>query len=1259
MESDRNLLFSVLAFQRGAIDADRLAETLAETAADVTLSLPEQMVDRGWLTVEQKTELEQALDQELKTHGDDLEATLAAALDGRCREALCLAPKGESQLETKQTQAYIPDGPVLIGSLDSEEEEAESRERYTLSHLYAKGGMGQVWLAHDPALGREIALKELRPEQADNASVCSRFMTEARVTAQLEHPGIVPVYELGEGGSPYYTMRFVRGGTLGQATRKYHKARADGKADPVGLVKLLGAFVGVCHAIGYAHSKGFIHRDLKGQNVVLGDYGEVIVLDWGLARRIQPVTCTTRTEPDRTHPREVLSEAGINGDETLLPEEEPRTHPASEPQFESGAWPERTIQGQLLGTPAYMAPEQAEGRHRQTDERTDVYGLGAILYEILTGQPPFHAKTTKDMLRKVRHEPPTPPRQINPEVAPALQAVCLKALAKRPEDRYRSAIGLAQEVQRYLADEPVEAYPEPWLRRASRWARKHRTAVAAGAGLAVMAIVALSVSTVLVARERNEARIQGQQARKAVDDMYTEVAESWLEDRLDPVQNKLLEKTLNYYEKFTSHASNDPPVQLEHGRDYQRMGDIHRKFGRTAASEQAYHRALAMLGPLAKKKSVDPEVLRALAVTKLRLGDLLMHRDQTDDAERLFRDAEATIGPLGGGTGARMEDHRILALAMRSRAELLRRKSDLTAAGPLYQAARVLLEKALAASPGHRDIRNELATTNDVLGRLFRDLGETAASEQAYLRAYDLAERLVAECPTIPRYRESLFQACNSLGGVEHETGRWEQAEVHWRRELKEAERLAQDYPERPEYKRFVAAGSSNLGGILTLLGRDHEAEPILRQAINFNTELLSKSPDDHEVRFDLGKCQSNLGYLLLKLGRTQQAISVLEQARDTNRPLAKGFPDTPRYRQLEAGYLSDLGRALVAEGRPGAEEAFRQAMEITESLVSRHPNNAQFQFELARCLDSFSGMLANAQRNDEAENLYQKALAVLETKDHSAWTVERLREKVRLLVNLGDFRSSRSKPGAEQTQRDAVELARELASRQPPARIDRQNLALAQNNLADTLRNAGKLEDARRIFAESVAGLEALAAEVPTAIETQNYLGYVAGQQGELLARMGQPTDARTALEKAVEHQKAAIKLTDGSVPAYREMLVAHLGALAGTDLSLGAYDEAIRTAIELAKAHPTPGQGYLDAAKLLARCATQVQGDTSLAVARRDALGRNCLGRTVVMLREAIDANARLAESIKSDSVFKGLLERPEFQTMLSSLVNLGPTR
>ena len=220
-----------------------------------------------------------------------------------------------------------------------------------------------------------------------------------------------------------------------------------------------------------------------------------------------------------------------------------------------------------------------------------------------------------------------------------MQAICLKALSKRKEERYASATELAQDIERYLADEPVQACPDPLARKALRWARKHRTAVATAAGLLVTSMIALSVGTVLVTRERNEAKLQGQQARQAVDDMYTKVAENWLEDRLDPLQKEFLEKTLAHYQTFTGQAAGDPTVRLEHGRAFQRMGEIHRKLGRLEAANDAFRRALELLEPLHSARPADGEVRRALGLTQTRLGDLLVRRGQNDQAEPLYREA--------------------------------------------------------------------------------------------------------------------------------------------------------------------------------------------------------------------------------------------------------------------------------------------------------------------------------------------------------------------------------------------------------------------------------------------------------------------------------------------------------------------------------------------------------------------------------------------------------------------------------------------
>ncbi len=432
-DPDRNLLFGVLALQVDLIDAAQFAEACTAWTARKHVPLAEQLVERGWLTPEDRADVERLLDRKLRKHGD-ARAGLDAVADAEVWHTLT----GITDADVRQSLAGLrPTAtPVATATVD---QAAEGRDRYVLTGLHATGGIGRVWLARDVRLGRDVALKELLPEQAGDAGARGRFLKEAQVTGQLEHPGIVPVYELGHGpggGPPFYTMRFVRGHTLSEAARAFHHHRLAGREEPLELLALLNAFVVVCNTVAYAHSRGVIHRDLKGQNVVLGDFGEVILLDWGLAKLVG----------------------------------RPEAEAEAAPVVLDGTGADHTVQGTALGTPAYMAPEQAAGRLDRIDRHTDVYGLGAILYEVLTGQPPFTGGDTQAVLRQVRDERPVPPRQRWPEVPPALESVCLRALAKDPAARHAAAADLAHAVQGWQEGERRKA--EEALRASERHFRE-------------------------------------------------------------------------------------------------------------------------------------------------------------------------------------------------------------------------------------------------------------------------------------------------------------------------------------------------------------------------------------------------------------------------------------------------------------------------------------------------------------------------------------------------------------------------------------------------------------------------------------------------------------------------------------------------------------------------------------------------------------------------------------------------------------------
>jgi PAS domain S-box-containing protein len=429
VDADRNLLFGVLALQIDLLDAEQFVRACALWTARKQTALADLLIELGWITAADKADVERLLERKLKKHAGNARAGLAAVSDEVKRS---LATLGDPDVE--RSLAGLPGAEITAPAATIDYRPAPG-PRYARTRLHATGGIGRVWLAHDSELGRHVALKELRPEKAGDAVLRGRFLKEARITGQLEHPGVVPVYELArrpDDQQPFYTMRYVHGHTLTQAARAYHQKRREGRADSLEFVALLNAFVVVCNTIAYAHSRGVIHRDLKGQNVVLGEFGEVVVLDWGLAKVVN------RPDPDAEMPPILLDS-------------------------DRSAAPDLTAEGQTVGTPAYMAPEQAAGQLDLIDRRTDVYGLGAMLYEILTGQPPFLGANTLEVLRKVREEEPTPPRSVWSDVPPALEAVCLRALAKRPADRPAGADNLAQEVQGWQEFERRQA--EDALRR--------------------------------------------------------------------------------------------------------------------------------------------------------------------------------------------------------------------------------------------------------------------------------------------------------------------------------------------------------------------------------------------------------------------------------------------------------------------------------------------------------------------------------------------------------------------------------------------------------------------------------------------------------------------------------------------------------------------------------------------------------------------------------------------------------------------------
>ncbi len=404
----RELLFGLLALQNGLIDQGGLFEAFAAWTRDKARSLADHLVALGHLDAARRAAVDAIAGVHVQALGGDARKSLAVLAVGRStRERLAhagdpdveatLAHVGSTHGSTHADDDADRTGSYSVGAATS------GGQRFRIVRPHAKGGLGAVFVAIDSELDREVALKQILEDRADDPVSRFRFLIEAQITGGLEHPGIVPVYGLGSygDGRPYYAMRFIRGDSLKEAIDRFHQrantklayplAAKGGRGGPMGpsagshdleLRKLLRRFMDVCNAVEYAHARGVIHRDLKPANIILGKHGETLVVDWGLAKP------TGRAGPETDSGERLLMPSSVSGSSETLP-------------------------GSALGTPAYMSPEQAEGQLERVGPQSDVYSLGATLYCLLTGQPPF-AGEPFDVIRAVQKGECRPPRSSTP-----------------------------------------------------------------------------------------------------------------------------------------------------------------------------------------------------------------------------------------------------------------------------------------------------------------------------------------------------------------------------------------------------------------------------------------------------------------------------------------------------------------------------------------------------------------------------------------------------------------------------------------------------------------------------------------------------------------------------------------------------------------------------------------------------------------------------------------------------------------------------
>jgi WD40 repeat protein/tRNA A-37 threonylcarbamoyl transferase component Bud32 len=511
--ASRQLVFGIIALQSDFLSREQLVAAFDAWVHDKSRSLADILQTQGALSTEDRQILELLVTKFIKKHAGNAEQSLLAL-----SSVEIVRPELE-RLHDPDLQAslgHVGKASAADAFLASTQllNDGKPLARFRILRPHASGGLGQVSVALDQDLNREVALKEIHPQHADNPISRERFVQEAEITGGLEHPGIVPVYALGQtpDGRPFYAMRFVKGDSLKRAIEVYHSPDSPTRRNPgerqLALRQLLQRFIDVCNAVEYAHSRGVLHRDLKPGNIMVGKYGETLVVDWGLAKSV--------------------AKKDIVSDEATL---RPATALSSSIQTQPGS---------AIGTPAYMSPEQAAGKLADLGPASDIYSLGATLYHLLCGRPAFEKQELAEILGKVQRGDFPKPRSVASDIPRALEAICLHAMALQATARYPSPRALADDLEHWLADEPIVAAPEKLGERISRVARRQRGLVrSVGCATGLVAVVSLAAA-MLINAQRRRAEENGRLAQRHLYAAHMNLAQNaWDGARLGAVRDLL------------------------------------------------------------------------------------------------------------------------------------------------------------------------------------------------------------------------------------------------------------------------------------------------------------------------------------------------------------------------------------------------------------------------------------------------------------------------------------------------------------------------------------------------------------------------------------------------------------------------------------------------------------------------------------------------------------------------------------------------
>ncbi len=755
-------------------------------------------------------------------------------------------------------------------------------EKYRLVRQIGEGGMGTVYLAEQTQpLARQVAVKIVRAGM-DSRAIMQRFDAERQALAIMDHPNIAKVHDAGTtpDGRPYFVMEYVEGLPITRYCDELH-LRPEQR---------LELFMLVCQAVQHAHLKGIIHRDLKPSNLIISQCdGKPVpkVIDFGVAKLGH------------------------------LPGDVQNT--------------ELTQVGMLVGTLQYMSPEQAELNNVDIDTRADIYSLGVILYELLTGFPPFGNQQFRqaaltEMIRMIREvEPPKPstklietvelpmiaanrkldPRKLQLALQGELDWIVMKALAKERDRRYETAYGLAMDIQRYLANEPVLAGPPSMAYRFRKFVSRHRHLAWAVCAVALSLIGGIIGTTIAMFKARDaeqQAVFEAEQKRKALviseKALHAEtLARGKTMEALRAMTDEIMENQLFRREQLTSETREFLVRIIKH-----------------------YEGFAAITSDSVESRAIQAEGHQRVGLLRHRLGE--------------YQEAE-----------------KALSASLRMYATLS------------------------TEYPTRTSFRQELARVQNNLGNLFRLLGRLPEAETAYDASLALRQQLVNESPQVPDYRQELARTLNNLGILYRATRRPVESEKARRASLQLLQQLITDFPQRLEYHVEWAAVSCNLGVLLHDLGKLSVARDAMQHGIAQYKQLTIDYPNIPEHHLEHARQSNNLASLLLDLQLLHEAQASYSHSIKTLKQLSNDFPARPEYRQELARTYHNLGELHVMHGNwTEAAQAYGEAIVLRHKLLADFPQNIDLRFGLSNTLINRAGLFLMDQAYADSLDLLREA---------------------------------------------------------------------------------------------------------------------------------------------------------------------------------------------------------------------------------------------------------------------------------------------